>query len=97
MADALENRGSLTTAPPPPAEVKIRTMRSDIASLVASGGGGMPGFENVKVAGLGAPVSSATAKARQDSRGNLWLIVVLIAVLAALVVVGWFLYAKYRG
>ncbi len=38
-------------APPPPAEVKVRTMRSDLESMTKSGGG-LPQFENVKVAGL---------------------------------------------
>jgi hypothetical protein len=37
--------------PPPPAEVKVRTMRSDIASMTASGGG-LPQFQDVTVAGL---------------------------------------------
>jgi hypothetical protein len=42
----------LTSAPPPPpAEVKIRTMRSDIASMTRSGGGA-PSFQNVAVSGL---------------------------------------------
>ena len=37
--------------PPPPAEVKIRTMRSDIASMMRSGGGS-PSFQSVSVSGL---------------------------------------------
>lgn len=42
----------LTSAPPPPpAEVKIRTMRSDIESMIRSGGGA-PSFQNVAVSGL---------------------------------------------
>jgi hypothetical protein len=42
----------LTSAPPPPAaEVKIRTMRSDIESMVRSGGGA-PSFQSVAVSGL---------------------------------------------
>jgi hypothetical protein len=42
----------LTSAPPPPpAEVKIRTMRSDIESMMRSGGGA-PSFQNVAVSGL---------------------------------------------
>ena len=42
----------LTSAPPPPpAEIKIRTMRSDIESMMRSGGGA-PSFENVAVPGL---------------------------------------------
>ncbi len=50
--------------PPPPLEVKIRTMRSDIDSMMKSGGGA-PSFQNVAVAGLSleghqAPTSSPT-------------------------------------
>ena len=42
----------LTKAPPPPPlEVKIRTMRSDIDSMMKSGGGS-PSFQNVAVSGL---------------------------------------------
>ena len=37
--------------PPPPLEVKIRTMRSDIESMMKSGGGA-PAFQNVAVSGL---------------------------------------------
>ncbi|HUC31310.1 MAG TPA: hypothetical protein VMR99_01315 [Candidatus Paceibacterota bacterium] len=56
----------LTNAPPPPpSEIKIRTMRSDIDSMMKSGGGA-PSFQNVAVSGLSlereykAPVSSQT-------------------------------------
>lgn len=41
----------ITTAPPPPSEVKIRTMHSDIDSMMKSGGGA-PSFQNVAVLGL---------------------------------------------
>lgn len=42
----------LTSAPPPPAaQVKIRTMRSDIESMMRSGGG-VASFQNVAVSGL---------------------------------------------
>jgi cobalamin biosynthesis Mg chelatase CobN len=41
----------IATAPPPPSEVKIRTMRSDIDSMMKSGGGA-PSFQNVSVQGL---------------------------------------------
>ena len=42
----------LTNAPPPPpAAVKIRTMRSDIESMMRSGGGA-PSFRDVTVSGL---------------------------------------------
>jgi len=47
----MEDKTVIKTAPPPPSEVKIRTMRSDINSMMQSGGGA-PSFENVSVSGL---------------------------------------------
>jgi len=89
--------GTLTTAPPPPTEVKIRTMKSDIAMMAASGGG-LPRFENVHVAGLSAQHESkeqaATSAVRAGSKNNLLLIVILIVVLAAVAIVGWFVYGR---
>ena len=40
-----------TGAPPPPSEVKVRTMRSDLESMARSGGGS-PKFQNVEINGL---------------------------------------------
>jgi len=96
--DEVPTGGTLTTAPPPPPEVKIRTMRSDIASMAASGGG-LPQFANVKVAGLSAAQASheetTTATARTGSKSNLLLIVVLVVALIALGVIGWLVYVKF--
>ena len=47
----MEDKTVVTTPPPPPSEVKIRTMRSDIESMMRSGGGA-PSFQNVSVTGL---------------------------------------------
>lgn len=47
----MEDKTVITGAPPPPSEIKIRTMRSDLASMRSSGGG-MPKFQNVNVSGL---------------------------------------------
>ena len=49
MADASDTSQVLPTAPPPPTEVKVRTLRSDLASIAASGGG-LPHYANVKIA-----------------------------------------------
>ncbi len=48
---SMDDKTVVTTAPPPPSEVKIRTMRSDIAAMMQSGGGA-PSFQNVSVSGL---------------------------------------------
>ena len=47
----MEDKTVITTAPPPPSEVKVRTMRSDINSMMKSGGGA-PSYQNVAVTGL---------------------------------------------
>jgi hypothetical protein len=47
----MEDKTVINTAPPPPSEVKVRTMRSDLESMRLSGGG-MPTFQNVIVSGL---------------------------------------------
>jgi hypothetical protein len=47
----MEDKTLVVTAPPPPSEVKIRTMRSDLESMRKSGGGA-PKFQNVTVSGL---------------------------------------------
>ena len=47
----MEDKTLVTTAPPPPSEVKSRTMNSDINSMMQSGGGA-PSFQNVFVSGL---------------------------------------------
>lgn len=47
----LNAENDIPGVPPPPAEVKVRTMRSDIESMKQSGGG-LPQFQNVTVEGL---------------------------------------------
>ena len=60
----------LTSAPPPPpAEVKIRTMRSDIASMTRSGGGA-PSFENVAVSGLSLERGTSSAGCQADANAG---------------------------
>lgn len=64
--------------PPPPPEVKVRTMKSDIESMAKSGGG-LPQFQNVTVAGLAveraapavvaAPQAAAQMAAAEASAG----------------------------
>jgi hypothetical protein len=99
--DEVRSMGNLTTAPPPPTEVKIRTMKSDIAMMAASGGGGVPQFENVHVAGLATQNESkqdaATNAVRANSKSNLLLIVVLVVALIALAVIGWFVYLRFKS
>lgn len=94
MADTVPNNESLSSAPPPPSEVKIRTMQSDLESMAKSGGG-MPRFENVKISGLAAAKASETTVAQARSKSYFLLIVVVLVVIAALAVGGWFAYQKF--
>lgn len=77
--DKNQSSNGASTAPPPPQEVKIRTMKSDLAS-VAESGGGLPQFQNVKIA-LGAQRSG---DGKNGQKGN--LLAIIIAVVAVLVV-----------
>ena len=98
--DEAQLHSATVTAPPPPSEVKIRTMKSDVAMFSASGGG-LPRFENVKVAGIAdarARIAETPANAaKAESKSNLALIVVLVIAVVALAVVGFFVYLKLKG
>ena len=70
----MEDKTLITTAPPPPSEVKIRTMSSDIHSMMQSGGGA-PSFQNVSVSGLSleseAPASTTFISAPMPVAGEI--------------------------
>jgi hypothetical protein len=79
---------TLTGAPPPPQEVKVRTMASDLASMTASGGG-LPQFQNVKIAGVSAVPQDSQGAARKTS-----LAVAVLSIVGVLIVIaaGYFAY-----
>ena len=86
MAD-FQSTESLTTAPPPPMEVKVRTMRSDLESMAKSGGG-LPNFQNVKVeAGI---VSAPSGDAKRTNPLEIAAIVLLSLFIFA--AIGYFVY-----
>ncbi|HVN26598.1 MAG TPA: hypothetical protein VMT99_03035 [Candidatus Paceibacterota bacterium] len=78
-------------APPPPSEVKIRTMKSDLAGLAASGGG-MPKFESVKVTGLSIEKGVDTPEAVHRSNA----VTIVIVTIVAAVILGILGYVAYR-
>lgn len=78
------------TAPPPPAEVKVRTMHSDLASMAKSGGG-VPHFENIKVEGLNAAKDAPASQAKQRSSAVLTLVVIV-----SLAALGLIAYVAYQ-
>lgn len=56
--------------PPPPPEVKVRTMKSDVESMQKSGGG-LPQFQNVTVAGLAMERAVPTAVAAPEAAAEM--------------------------
>ena len=85
---------TITAAPPPPSEVKIRTMRSDVESMAQSGGG-LPQFHNVKISGLSVSQEPTATVARTASKNNLLAIMMAIVALLAFVVLGWLAYTRF--
>ncbi len=86
---------NVPTAPPPPPEVKVRTMRSDLAAMAKSGGG-LPSFESVKVMGLSLGKTGAEiAAAAEPKKNNTVIILVAIAAVAALGLVGYLAYTIF--
>jgi len=85
---------SVASAPPPPSEVKVRTMRSDLESITKSGGG-LPHFENIKVASLSMDRGSASEVAAAKSKNSAVIILIVIAALVVLVALGYFVYSRF--
>lgn len=84
----------LSGAPPPPTEVKVRTMHSDLESI-AKTGGDLPKFQNIKVQGLSSQKQEADVIARAKGRNNAWIILIIIAAVAILGFLGWLAYGMY--
>ncbi|MDE2018858.1 MAG: hypothetical protein KGJ13_00755 [Patescibacteria group bacterium] len=75
------------SAPPPPQEVKIRTMKSDLASL-AQTGGGLPQFQSVRI---DLPRErSEKLDARGEKKINAGIAVVIVAIVVVLAVAAYF-------
>lgn len=72
--------GALPSAPPPPQEVKVRTLKSDLASIAQSGGG-LPRYQNVKIA-------QTPAEKKKNLSGIITTvaIIVLFAIIVAIAV-----------
>jgi hypothetical protein len=86
---------SAPTAPPPPSEVKVRTMQSDLAAMAKSGGG-VPRFENVKVEGLSMEKAAiAEMEAGAKGKNNAIIILAAVGVVIVLGVVGYFVYQMF--
>jgi hypothetical protein len=89
-----ETNPNAAGAPPAPTEVKIRTMRADLAGLAASGGG-LPRFENVKVAGLSLEKKMDSAASHKS--GALTAIIITAIAVIVLGALGYFAYKILAG
>ncbi len=86
----------IASVPPPPPEVKIRTMRSDLESM-AKGGGSLPHFETVKAPGLKIlSLEESKKEAEKSSDKSFWLIASVIAVVVISGVI-YFGYQIFKG
>ncbi len=87
---------SFGAVPPPPAEVKVRTMKSDYEALMKSGGAS-PSFRTVTVEGLSLAKSQTgpAAPKRMIERipGLVWGILAIAIVVFGLII--WFGYAVF--
>ena len=90
------NTGSLPSAPPPPPEVKVRTMHSDIESMAKSGGG-MPRYQNVQISGLS--IEKAQGSARTGAKKKSALTTAIAVLISLAIVIGgiYFAYLKFFG
>jgi hypothetical protein len=88
--------GSVPSAPPPPPEVKVRTMRSDLEAMAKSGGG-LPRFENVKVPGLSAEKQrgAQNIQAFMPKKNIGFLAAIVFASLVVLGAIGYFAYTMF--
>lgn len=86
----------IASVPPPPPEVKVRTMRSDLESM-AKGGGSLPHFETVKAPGLRVlSLEESKKEAEKASDKSFWIIASVIAVVVISGVI-YFGYQIFKG
>ena len=84
---------SFANIPAPAAEIKIRTMQSDLASIAATGGG-MPRFDKVVVEGLSISQVGG-ASSRQKKSNSALVIGTVLIVFLLLAALGWFGYSIF--
>ncbi len=82
-----------TNVPPPPTEVKVRTMHSDIEGLRKMGGG-LPQFKTVAVSGAESSKQKTAPVNGSGSSFPWWVVAVAAVVLAVLVWFGYSLFLK---
>lgn len=80
MADASDTSKVFPSAPPPPKEVKVRTLKSDLASIAATGGG-LPRYTNMNIM----RVEEGSSKSKASIITTV-VIIVLFAIIVAIAV-----------
>ncbi len=80
------------SAPPPPIEVKVRTMKSDLAAMARSGGA-LPTFESVKVNARETPAGAIGAT---GGKNTTVAVAVVIAGIIALALIAYVAYIALR-
>lgn len=89
----------IASVPPPPPEVKIRTMRSDLESMAKSGGS-LPHFETVKAPGLKIlSLEESKKEADKSSEKSFWIIasVVAVIVISGVIYFGYQIFRNQQG
>ena len=87
-------QNSIPGAPPPPPEVKVRTMKSDIDSMAKSGGG-LPQFQGIKIPSLSFKQGSQSDIVAAKAKTNAFAVLIAVAVILALAIVGYFIYVRF--
>lgn len=88
----------IQNVPPPPPEVRIRTMKSDLESIRQSGGGA-PQFRTIRAPSLVFERAEAAKKSVESKKktGKLWLIVIPLVALVALGAAAYLAYGLFFG
>ncbi len=80
------------SVPPPPPEVKVRTMKSDLESMARSGGAA-PQFQSVKAPVI--PVAEARIVASEEKVKPVWMVVMIVLAVSLLAAIAYFAYQVF--
>ncbi|MEK9180025.1 MAG: hypothetical protein AAB897_01265 [Patescibacteria group bacterium] len=86
---------TFSAVPPPPPEVKIRTMRSDVAEMTKSGGG-LPRFQTIKAPEIRRALGRDSGGGSASRIDWFWIVVPLLAIFLIAGIV-YFAYLNFGG
>lgn len=90
IASSSSNEYSSNVLPPPP-EVKVRTMASDL-EFIAKSGGSTPQFQNVKAPGLASLTSGVSIEEPTEPTNKVLIAAVIITAVALALAIAYFVY-----